>query len=60
MRFFVHEDCGTRGPCEEAEAGFGDIIYTRDEEAQRDPLAGGQGGGTQGVAHAPSAYLLLT
>ena len=49
MRFFVHEDCGTRGPCDDAEAGFGDIIYTRDGDDELGPLAEGQEGVTQRV-----------
>ncbi|CAK0786752.1 hypothetical protein CVIRNUC_009966 [Coccomyxa viridis] len=49
MRFFVHEDCGTRGPCDDAEAGFGDIIYTRDRDDELGPLAEGQEGVTQRV-----------
>ena len=59
MRFFVHEDCGTRGLCEEAEAGFGDVVYTRDGDDQLEYLAEGQEGVTQRVCHAPPAYILL-
>ena len=49
MRFFVHEDCSTAGPCDETEARFGDIIYTRDGDDEMDPLAEGQEGVTQRV-----------
>ena len=49
MRFFVHEDCGTGGPCEEAEAGSGDVVYTHDGDDELGPLAEGQEGVTQRV-----------
>ena len=58
MRFFVHEDCSTRGPCEETEARYGDIVYTRDGVDELGPLAEGQEGVTQRVCM-PLLHILL-
>lgn len=49
MRFFVHEDCSTGGPCQEVEANSGDIIYTRGGDEEQGSLAEGQEGVTQRV-----------
>lgn len=49
MRFYVHEQCSTKGPCQGTEAHFGDVIYTRDGDDDLGPLAEGQEGVTQRV-----------
>ena len=49
MRFFVHEDCSSRGPCKETEAHNDDTVYTRDGSDEMAPLAVGQEGVTQRV-----------